>query len=411
MRISAATICALLGQVAVAAHAATAPPEHWVQLAPGGGAELRIATADSCPGVTVDGAVYASVERAAPDADFPLRLCAITLPVGARSAAIGGIAIPLPNPSPERILIIGDTGCRIQGRTAQACNDPEKWPFATIAAEAAKLNPQLVIHVGDYDYRESACPAGNAGCAGVEWGDNWRSWIADFFTPAAPLLATAPFVFVRGNHEECSRFGPGWLRLLGPLQFVPGAACTEHIAPYAIPLQGMTLAVMDDASAPDTDAPLNLVQLYRGDLQALARLASGPVWLATHRPISGYVRIPPFISAGGNQTLLSAIQEDGFPKNVELMLSGHIHAFEAINYIGALPPQLISGNSGDNLDAAPADLSGLNIGGLPVSSGFTLPGFGFLLLTRERTGWNVGIYNLHGVKTRSCVFAARHLDC
>ncbi len=412
MRICAAIISGLIGQFAVAAYAATPPPVHWVQMAPGGAAELRIVTADeTCPRVTIDGAVYATSERAPPDSNFPSRLCAMTLPAFARSATLGGTPLPLPNPSPERILVIGDTGCRIQGRTAQACNDPDKWPFATIAVQAARLNPQLIIHVGDYDYRESPCPAGNAGCAGVEWGDNWTSWKADFFTPAAPLLAAAPFVFVRGNHEECSRFGPGWLRLLGPLSFAPGDACTEHIAPYAIPLQSITLAVMDDASAPDTDAPLNQVQLYRGDLQALARLTRGPVWLATHRPISGYVRLPPFISAGGNQTLLSVVQEDGFPQNIELMLSGHIHTFEAINYFGKLPPQLISGNSGDNLDAAPADLSGLSIGGLPVSSGFSLPGFGFLLLTRERAGWDIGIYNLQGVKTRSCMFAARHIEC
>lgn len=411
MRLLTAMMAMFLCPFALAAQAATAPPVHWVELGPGGAAELRIAAEGAtCPEVTIDRAVYATAERAAPDASFPL-LCTITMPALARSAIIAGVPIPLPNASPERILVIGDTGCRIQGSVAQACNDPEKWPFVVIAAEAAKLNPQLIIHVGDYDYRESRCPAGNADCAGAPWGDNWASWKADFFTPAAPLLAAAPFVFVRGNHEECSRFGAGWLRLLGPLRFVSGAACTEHIAPYAIPLQSFTLAVMDDASAPDIDAPRNLVQLYRGDLQALAALGSGPVWLTTHRPASGYVRLPPFFSAGGNQTLLSAIQEDGFPKAIELMISGHIHAFEAINYAGTLPPQLVAGNSGDTLNAAPADLTGLNLGGLPVASGFSLPGFGFLLLRRGDTGWSVDVYNVRGVKQRSCISAARHLSC
>jgi hypothetical protein len=218
---------------------------------------------------------------------------------------------------------------------------------------------------------------------------------------------------VRGNHEECSRFGAGWLRLLGPLAVAPGSPCTENIAPYAIPLKNITLANLDDASAPDTDAPRNLVQLYRGDLETISALGPAPVWLATHRPISGYVRLPPGISAGGNQTLLAAIRADGFPKTVELMLSGHIHAFEAINYSGTLPAQLIAGNSGDTLDAAPSDFSGLNIGGLPVLNGLTLPGFGFLLLTKSGAGanWNVDIYNVHGEKQRSCAFSDRKLSC
>jgi len=407
-------IFALLVSLSPVAEAATTVPVHWVQLGPGGAAELRaVAVGPTCPDVSVDGADYRMAVRAAPDANFPQNLCAITLPSGARRAVFQGEAIPLPKPAPTRIVIIGDTGCRILNKNIQACNDPEQWPFATIAREAAGLNPDLVIHVGDYDYRESPCPEGNTGCAGVVWGDNWASWKADVFDPAAPLLAAAPFVFVRGNHEECSRFGPGWLRLLGPLAVTPGSACTENIAPYAIPLTNMTLAVLDDASAPDVNAPANLVQVYRGDLKAIAALSPAPVWLATHRPISGYVRAPLGITAGGNQTLLAAITADGFPKSIELMLAGHIHTFEAINYSGTLPPQLIAGNGGDTLDTAPADLSGVNIGGLPVASGLSEPGFGFLLLTKSAAGpgWNVDVYNVHGQKERSCTYSDRKITC
>ncbi len=120
---------------------------------------------------------------------------------------------------PQRILVLGDTGCRIKGASLQACNDPAQWPFPQLAAAAASLKPDLVIHVGDYLYRESACPAGNQGCAGSPWGDNWTTWQADFFTPAAPLLAAAPIVLARGNHEDCKRAGPGWTRLQGPAAF------------------------------------------------------------------------------------------------------------------------------------------------------------------------------------------------
>jgi hypothetical protein len=410
-RIATLLLTAILVQAAAAAYGAPAASLHWVQIGPGGAAELRAITAGAdCPSATIDGVSYRLVQRAAPDANFQ-RICAMTLPAGARVATLDGAPVPLPKQAPQRILVIGDTGCRIEGNTAQACNDPDKWPFARIAAEAAKLNPDLTIHVGDYDYRESPCPAGNSGCAGSVWGDNGPGWEADFFTPAAPLLAAAPFVFVRGNHEECARFGTGWLRLLGPLAFAPDAPCVEHIAPYAIPLPGLTLAVMDDATAPDAGAPRNFVQLYRGDLAALKTISPGPVWLTSHRPLSGYVLVPPFIPAGGNQTLLAAMREDGFPQNIELMISGHIHAFEAINYLGSVPPQLVAGNSGDTLSDVPMNLAGINVGGLPVASGMSLPGFGYLLLTHSGAVWNIDVYDVHGAKERNCVFDARKLAC
>ena len=35
---------------------------------------------------------------------------------------------------------------------------------------AAAQKPDLVIHVGDYYYRETPCPAGEAKCAGSPFG-------------------------------------------------------------------------------------------------------------------------------------------------------------------------------------------------------------------------------------------------
>ena len=59
-------------------------------------------------------------------------------------------------------------------------------------------------------------PSDQPGCAGSPYGDNWAVWQKDFFNPAAPLLAAAPWVLVRGNHELCDRGGHGWFRLLDP---------------------------------------------------------------------------------------------------------------------------------------------------------------------------------------------------
>lgn len=383
----------------------------WVEMAPGDLAEARaLVDGAACPPITIDGKNVPMRSRAAANAAFPNLLCAATLAKGVQKASILGRELPLPNATPLKIVVIGDTGCRIKGSTVQDCNDPAKWPFPHVAAVAAKLKPDLVIHVGDYLYRESPCPSGSAGCAGSPSGDNWQAWSADFFAPAAPLLAAAPFVFIRGNHEECARSGAGWLRLLGPLVVDPKAPCTDHVAPWPLPLGNVTLAVMDDAHAPDLPAEDDLVPLYRADLAAVGRMTP-PVWLAMHRPIWGLVQLPFGIVAGGNRTMMAAQEPNGIPNAVSLLLAGHIHTFEAMDYDKDAPPQIIAGEGGDLLDSAPRDLSGRSVGALKVTSGLSLPGYGFLLIARSRPGWKIHVLSQDGAEEAICLYINRHLDC
>ncbi len=384
----------------------------WVQMAPGAAAEARaVVSGKTCPEAMMDGRKVPMRLRAPDTAPFPDLLCAVTLPPALRNLSVLGHGLPLHKPAPERIVVVGDTGCRIKGLIMQACNDPAKWPFPHVAVSAAGLKPDLVVHVGDYLYRESPCRFAAAGCGGSPSGDNWASWKADFFDPAAPLLAAAPFVFVRGNHEECARAGAGWLRLLGPFAVLPNVPCTDHVPPYAVPLGGVTLAVMDDAHASDVHAPDDLVALYRADFAAVRRLGPAPVFLAMHRPIWGVVSLGLGMVVGGNRTLMAAQEEGGIPANVALMIAGHIHTFEAIDYAKDAPPQLIAGEGGDLLDQAPRDLSGRSVGALKIASGLSLPGYGFLLMTRTKTGWTVDVMDVNGAREASCQFANRRLDC
>ncbi|HEY2034614.1 MAG TPA: metallophosphoesterase [Rhizomicrobium sp.] len=395
----------------------------WVQYVPGGGVEARVVTKWSeCPRLSIDGSQTTMRERAAPTGDFP-RVCALEIPSGAKKVSVlepldrmtGANAqrvedLPLPVTNPRRIMVFGDTGCRIKGEVIQDCNDPKKWPFPEIAATAAKLKPDLVIHVGDYLYRESACPDNDKRCAGTPHGDNWPTWDADFFTPAAPLLAAAPWVIVRGNHEDCQRAGAGWLRLLGPNPFNSVAGCTGHLPLYTVPLGDVNLAVMDDADAPDTTIDSDLRTEYEDDFHVLAE-AKAPLWLVSHRPIWGAVTLYG-TGVGGNRTLIAAIPNNALLATTSLMLSGHIHTFEALNYDDKqLPPQLIAGFGGDALDATPADLSGLNLSGTQVKDGLSLGGFGFLIMTRERGGWRIDVHKMDGIIERVCHFANRRLDC
>ena len=148
---------------------------------------------------------------------FPVLTCEARIPAGTTQASVSGQPLPLPRARPERIVVIGDTGCRLKDNgDYQDCNRPEAYPFARIAALAAAWKPDLVVHVGDYHYRENACPADRPGCAGSPWGYGWDAWNADFFAPGQPLLRAAPWVMARGNHESCSRGGQGFWRFLDP---------------------------------------------------------------------------------------------------------------------------------------------------------------------------------------------------
>ena len=385
---------------------------HWVQMAPGGVSEARVVVQGECPAAVVDGANVPMQTRAAPNDKFPVRLCSVTLAPTVKSVSVLGAELHAPKPIPERILVLGDTGCRIKGKTVQACNDPAQWPFPQVSAQAAKLKPDLVIHVGDYLYRESACPAGDAGCAGSPSGDNWTTWAADFFTPGKALLEAAPWVIVRGNHEECVRAGTGFLRLIGPLPVAEGAPCVEHVAPYAVQLGKINLIVTDNASAADVMPASSLVDTYKQDFAALPKLATGETWIAGHHPIWGVAGLQLGMVVGGNATLMDAEEGAGIPSNVDLMLAGHIHTFEAINYDNGLPPQLVVGEGGDTLDSAPPDLSGRSVGAVKITQGLSLPGWGFTLLTHNGGDrWTADVYDSSGAHERTCTIAARHISC
>jgi hypothetical protein len=390
---------------ATAAQADTA----WVQPVANGYEARLVTEATTCPKLHEAGGDVTMAERAAPSDKF-LRVCSAPVTAIMRDLSINGVPLATPVAHLRRILVLGDTGCRIKGETLQACNEPDKWPFPQLAAAAAKLKPDLVIHVGDYLYRESACPAGNSGCEGSPWGDNWTTWQADFFSPAAPLLAAAPIVLARGNHEDCVRAGTGWQLLMGP--GAPGP-CATHEPLYTVALQGLTLGVLDDAVSGETDLDSSMAQTYAAEIGSLAD-APTPVWFVHHRPTWAAITGPLGIPIGGNLTLIEAARlaaakgQPMLPANVELQLSGHIHTFEAINYEnGLVPPQVVAGNGGDKLDITPTNLRGatfLGHSGVKVANGLSVGGFGFLLMTRAKGGWTIDLYDSNGGHTRQCHF-------
>jgi hypothetical protein len=382
----------------------------WVEFAADGTLSARavIPRGGACPPVTADGTAVASHMRGMPDGIFPVQVCEARVPAGTAKLAAGGAALPTPPATVQRIVAFGDTGCRLAGRTVQDCRDPVSWPFAAIARAAAAKRPDLAIHVGDYYYRESACPAGRQGCAGSPHGDSWPTWAADFFEPAAPLLAAAPWVMIRGNHELCKRGGHGWFRLLDP--YPARADCPDRTEPYRLSFGGLELLVVDDADADDFLAPPDKVAAYAAQLVPFLANAPPHAWLLTHRPVWAMAQAE-LSGLTGNQTVQQAIQGH-VPPSLDLVLSGHLHDFISYEFGPERPAQLIVGTGGDKLlTLARAPIVGAEIDGMSVRRGFAAERFGYLILDKTDRGWDGTLYAPDDAVVARCRLAGREIDC
>jgi hypothetical protein len=391
------------------------PVAAWVEVAPGDTVQIRaITSATTCPTLMVDGQMTPMAERAAPDAAYPVRACALSVPRTAVRVALDGKKLALVPPTIHRIVLFGDTGCRLKGDQVQLCNDAVAWPFAAVAAQAAAKHPDLVIHVGDYHYRETPCPAGIAGCAGTPYGDEWGVWAKDFFEPAAPLLAAAPWVMVRGNHEACARAANGWFRFLDPGP--PPAVCSDFAPPYAVHLDGFGLAVLDSAATVDARNDPARSREFGDAFASIAGRMTGPFWLVTHRPVWALV---PGWQAGGADPVLSPLNlteqaaiDSEAPPNLDMVVSGHVHTFATYDYGPTRPAQLVVGVGGSYYDkmqlapATPVDIDGLR------ASAFALTQYGYLVMDRTDGGWDGTLYAAGDDRVLArCAFRGRSAEC
>lgn len=368
-------------------------------------ARIVVASHAACPAIAIDGKTQPMLPRLpVPDGLSPA--CESTIPVGTVSAYVGEKKLALPAGNPSKVVVIGDTGCRVKGAKTQDCNDPAKWPFRGVSTKAAAANPDLVIHVGDYLYREDACPANAlAQCDGPA-GDNWPAWNADFFAPAADLLAAAPWVFARGNHESCDRSWRGWFYYLDPRPFT--GACDAFSPPYPVKLGGLELVMFDSASASDKDIDPKNVARYQAEL---AGLHPQHAWLVLHHPIWG-LKVAASGAAGAPPsetfTEVTAAWEKSPPVGIDLIVSGHTHLFELLTFDHNRPTQLVAGDGGTELAMPlPAKLAGLKLRDATLLSGEDAHEFGYTSLVRQGASWWLSLTNLAGRVIESAAIPTR----
>jgi hypothetical protein len=385
----------------------------WIEVGPGGARTVRAITTDSgCPKLKTrnkkGGTKYKArmVVRVGPSADFPVTSCSLPLPTAAIEAKVKHRKLGLGNLNPKRIVVIGDTGCRLKaGHVAQACNDPAQWPFKALAHAAAKQKPDLVMHLGDILYREAPCPVGNAGCANSPYGYNWETNKADFFKPAKKLLHAAPWLMVRGDHESCSRNGVAWNAFFDTGAYQP--TCQDYAAPYTVPLGDQTLMVMDSSDAVGDKLKNKAIAAIQAQLAALAGNTSNGAWLATHGPFWG---------AGIDDTPYTmspnlAAAQASLPANISFILSGHMHLYELNNWVGPRPGQAIIGSSGTALIQDPGNITGMQFSGDAISSSLHAATFAFAVLERHRTHWTMTLRSESGAKLAKCKMKGTSFDC
>lgn len=390
-------------------------PDPWVEFTSDGGIDIRAITSPGmpCPKVMADGVPVPSKTRGQPDAVgglYPVQVCVAHTVTPPRAAAVDGVPVPAAPSTIKRIVVIGDTGCTLKSASVRDCDDPVKWPFARVARLAAARRPDLVIHVGDYHSRETPCPADRPGCAGSPYGDNWAAWQQDFFEPAAPLLAAAPWVMVRGNHEICGRGGHGWFRLLDP--HVDAFECTETTLPYSLRIDTLNLLMFDGAGADGNRADPAKVAAYRGQLQSLLADAPPHSWLLAHHPVWALMEGE---GAGPGNTLNATQQaaiHDLIPAGLDMVLSGRVHGFTSYDFGPSRPSQLSIGEGGDGNDAIVQPVTaGITLDGMKVRRAFAMRDWGYAVLHRVTEGWALALYAIDDRVLARCSLHGRNLTC
>jgi len=366
-------------------------------------------------------------------ASFPVTVCEAVITEGVSYSAFKNtVKINAVTLAASTVQVYGDSGC-------ETADDPGVTPssqFQALANLGARQSPDLILHMGDDNNRGTAGAstgntdthdAGDGGFGSATCGlqetyysqnaqnsprpDSWPNWQADFFDAAQNLLPTAPWVFARGNHELCSRAGPGWFYFMGPGSSLPGAGQAQmqcphqgdlnappataepHITmipPYMLSLGTVDVWVMDTANACDALATNALTAQYQAQYEQLANRAKNVTWVMGHRPIWGFTTSDEPTVNQMLQTALANSEEGELPPQVQLSLAGHMHIFESLSFLqnSTRPPQLVIGNSGVSLNDQPANGDFTVTVDAQQASGNALQAFGFLVMSVGSGAWS-----------------------
>jgi hypothetical protein len=135
-------------------------------------------------------------------------------------------------------------------------------------------------------------------------------------------------------------------------------------------------------------------------------------WLVAHRPLNA---MRSALDRRANE-VENAVQELAFgsimPAGVRMTVAGHIHFFQAVDFGGLRPPQLVVGTGGDNLSIVPPlSIVGSDINGRKVVNSVTYSGFAYMVWDRTGNLWIGTLFDVDGKTLNHCRLLDRSLSC
>ena len=257
---------------------------------------------------------------------------------------------------------------------------------ASAIGKQAMSKDGATLHVGDFLY--SLKEKGH---------ESWEAWENEFFLPGDTLFSKTPFIFVRGNHEDCGAVKKGyrgWFYFFGPkagsMEGMTPEDCkkTSKISDaYYLDYGRTILAILDSSSAPSFDESETKIlteQLKKlnHDIETTEDIQKNEAMIATHCPFWGAsISDPKSGKKPGKQTLALQNAYDQFMKqspnsHFRHVISGHRHLFDILKFKDPTINQLIVGNGGVELDVGHehSHFDHLAFDGTPEDRGLLLHG-------------------------------------
>lgn len=288
--------------------------------------------------------------------------------------------------NPKKIVIIGDTGCRLKDKGLsgeyQDCSNLKEWPFASVLQQIEKEKADLLIHLGDFHYREQCSNDKNCENYSPVVGYEWKPWELDFFLPMNNIFSKLPLIIVRGNHEDCKRAFLGYRNFLKNEPWNEDCRAIEKTQIIEFPsftVVNVDSSAVDDKPEFSSEIEKNYITEFERVNKILEEKKLNNVVLVTHKPVYG---VAPFLHAfiPTNLNLRKYLERSKLMNKVKIVLGGHVHTSMVIKS-AKKPSQIILGNSGTKLDSFKGSLNKAFLKLFNYTSGeFVNSGFGYAII-------------------------------
>ena len=368
-----------------------------------------------CPVIYIDNKAYPMQTHVLPmDKEHPNHICIKLLPKVAHSIHVDGISLPALPIHLQRFVVIGDTGCSLQGGDGlQQCSNIDAWPFKRIIKVAKSYKPQLVVHLGDIIYSKTKCPNPKI-CGGYPYGLGWPVWKTYYYDPIKPILNKVIWLNLRGNHDNCAAIGMNWFRYFD-LDPYPDH-CLNHTPIYDIKWPSKNWVIIDNSLGQSPPLASEVIY-YKKILTNKYKELKQPNWIFSHFPFYSFLATKNTRRAILEETASSfkaAVKKTPFNPSTQLVISGHDHSFQHITLDNKnSPTQFIAGNGGVFLMPYPGiiNIKNQEIYAGKISNGAYMYHFGFLLFEKHKNIWHMSAIDSYNHVMYSCDIRGKKVKC